>query len=311
MNTTCMTILAPGISAELIDSTDILNDAAALQRRGTDQGYLFFRKLLPPEAVLRVRTDILRVSDRWLVGDPTEGKLDSETIASIPPERLRGDIGISEDGYVRVQQVQSMHALPHHPALIDLYRRLFGAEVFVHPRHIVRVMTDHPALSPTPAHQDYPLVQGSQHTWTAWFPLGECRQDLGSLCVLPRSHKNGYIPISYASGAGGIEAQLCRGEDNWASTDFEAGDVLTFPAYTVHKSLPPVDRSHVRLSMDVRFQPAHEPIEAKALMNHAGADWADIYDGWPTDSLQYYWEGTTPRISPWDESLIQPGRRIC
>lgn len=307
----------PGTIAvgDLVDSTPILGDAERLRARGEQDGYLFFRGLLPAEAVLEVRRDLLGVlaANGWL--DATQplidGVLDDTAMNAVPEEAMRTDIGISARGYVQVQQVPSMHRLPHHPALLALYGQLFGEEVFVHPRHIVRVMTSHRSLRPTPPHQDFPLVQGSQNTWTCWFPLGACPKDLGSLAVLRGSHRNGYVPIEPAEGAGGIGAQLCANETDWLSTDFAAGDVLTFPAFTIHRALAPASKERVRLSMDIRFQPASDPIEARSLGNHSDADWPEIYAGWPPEETQYYWRESAPRLSPWDSSLLQPGRRIC
>lgn len=299
-------------TAELLDSSNLLADPPALRDRAANDGYLFFRGLLPREDVLHARNAILSVlARRGWVREGAEGLLNSDAVASIPDDEMRTDIGISADGYRSIQQVPEVHSLPHHPRLLAIYERLFQGRPFVHPRHIIRAMTDHRTLHPTPPHQDFPLVQGSQNTWTAWFPLGDCGRELGSLCVLPGSHERGYIPINPAAGAGAIAAQLCRGEDNWTGADFAAGDVLTFPAFTVHRASAPTDRSRIRLSMDVRYQPADDPIEARALENHSGAPWAEIYDGWDSEAFQYYWDESTPRVSPWDDSLVQPGQRIC
>ncbi len=73
----------------------------------------------------------------------------------------------------------------------------------------------------------------------------------------------------------------------------------------------PTRRERVRLSMDVRFQPASEPIEVRSLTNHSDAPWEEIYAGWGDDDMQYYWREESPKLSPWDDSLLQPGRRIC
>jgi hypothetical protein len=301
---------------ELQDSTSLLDDPDRLRERAADDGYLFFRGLIPREPVLEVRHDLLQVfaESGWL--DPSapidEGIVNDAAINRIPEAELRGDIGVSIAGYVRIQQVQSMHRLPHHPALLDLYERLFGEAVFVHPRHIIRAMTSHAALRATPPHQDFPLIQGTPNTWTCWSPLGDCPAEMGSLAVARGSHRLGYLPVAPAEGAGGITAQLCRDDDVcWLGADFRAGDVLTFPSYTVHRSLPPLDRTRVRLSMDVRYQPASEPVEAKSLAPHADAPWEELYRGWTVDDIQYYWERETPRLSPWDDSLLQPSRRIC
>lgn len=311
MSTTLEPAPLPTGLAELLDSTDALTDADELQRRADRDGYLFFRQLLPADAVRQVRDELHHVLevDGVLVPDG-HGRVDHARLDPIPAEELRIDIGVPTTSYVHIQQVASMHRLPHHPSLMSLYRRLIGPEVFVHPRHIVRAMTGHPALSPTPPHQDFPLVQGTTRTWTAWFPLDDCPRERGPLAVLRGSHRGGYLPIAAASGAGAIQALLCQ-ESDWASADFAIGDVLTFTSLTVHRSVPATTRETIRLSMDVRYQDAADPIEAKSLSNHSDVAWDEIYRGWPDDDIQYYWRTGSPTLSPWDDTLLQPGRRIC
>jgi hypothetical protein len=276
---------------------------------------LFFRGLLPAEEVLRVREDTLGVlQDAGWLDDAKpshQGMLDVHEVARARNEQMRVDIGVTSEMYFQIQQLPSVHMLPHHPALINLYSQLIGNPVFVHPRHIVRAMTPHPAIHPTPAHQDFPHIQGTHKTWTCWFPLGDCPISLGSLSVLRGSNSLGYVPIDASLGAGGIAAQLCREEDDWKGADFATGDVLTFPSYTIHRALTPMVRDRVRLSMDVRYQSAADPIDASSLRNHSDRDWSDIYSAWENTDLQYYWEASEPRLSPWDASLLQPGLRIC
>ncbi|MFE7845286.1 phytanoyl-CoA dioxygenase family protein [Microbacterium sp. NPDC057407] len=307
-----MTIARAFTYSSFTDATTLLGDPLALREQAARDGYLFFRGLLPRSAVEDVRADIARVlTDDGTLSDQDSGEVNRETVDSIPSTAMRLDIGVSEASYVRIQQVESLHLLPHHPTLVGLYEQLFGESVFVHPRHIVRAMTGHPALRPTPPHQDFPLIQGSQNTWTAWFPLADTPLSRGPLSVLRGSHREGYIPIAPAEGAGLIEALLCRDEDDWITGAFEAGDVLTFPSLTVHRAVPATDRAHIRLSMDIRFQPASEPIEARSLTNHSDRDWEEIYADWTSTDMQYYWRADKPSISPWDASLIQPGQRIC
>lgn len=300
---------------DFTDSTELLDDPAALRKRARDEGYLFFRGLLPEEALLEVRHHVMRVLDAhgWLEQSIPidQGVLDQTAVNLIPDDDLREDIGISIEGYGDVQRIEDLHRVPHHPTLMELYRVLCEEDVFVHPRHIVRVMTTHRALTPTPAHQDFPLIQGTSRTWTCWIPLGDCPVDAGPLSVLRRSHVNGLLPVGSAKGAGGIEALLCDEGDAWCAGGFRCGDVLTFPAHTVHRALPTTEPGRVRLSMDVRYQPVSEPVDSLSLGNHAELPWEAVYAGWQRDDLQFYWRSLPLTISELDESLLAPGRRIC
>ena len=307
----------PVLRTTFLDSMPLLRagDFDGLRARAAEEGYLFFPGLLPAEAILRVRADMLGVVERYGWRQPGQdaygGLIDREALSQVPAEEMRSDIGVSHAAYHDVQKLPSFHALPHHPALLALYRGLFGEEVFVHPRHIARMITAHPVMHPTPQHQDFPLVQGSPNTWTCWFPLGDCPRSMGGLTVLRQSHQQGYIPIQRASGAGGIAVQLCPGQEVWVEGDYQIGDVLTFPCFTVHKALPSVEPELIRLSIDARYQAISELIEEKSLKPHCKLTWEEVYAGWPEDSLQYYWLGSAPKLSPWDSTFLQPAQRIC
>lgn len=300
------------------DSRDLLDDPIALRARARRDGFLFFRGLLDPEPLLELRRGVLGVLDRHQLREPgvagLSGKLNLAELHRIPAESMRLDIGVSDQMYVELQQLPALHRLPHHPALLHVYQSLFGSDVFVHPRHIMRAMTPHPAVVATPPHQDFPLVQGSSDTWTCWFPVGECPNPLGPLVVLAGSHHNGYLPIVRGQGAGGLVAQLCEGENDWVGGDFALGDVLTFSCFTVHRSLTPIIDDEIRVSMDVRYQRASEPIEARSLTNHARCTWDEVYEGWGEEDrdLVYYWDADRLTLSPWNGALIESGqRRIC
>lgn len=298
-----------------LDSTALLSDPDALRHRAETEGYLFFRGLLPTCDILRVRADILAIVEQYgwrQAGQgPHGGLIDIAAVNRVPEHEMRLDIGVSHAAYDDVQKLESMHRLPHHPRLLALYRTLFGGAVLTHPRHIARVVTSHAALAPTPPHQDFPLVQGTPQTWTCWLPLGDCPRALGGLTVLRASHRSGCLPIQKTRGAGNLAALLCPGEDNWVEGDYCAGDVLTFPSFTVHKALPSHKPDQIRLSLDARYQPASEPIESRALQPHCALPWDEIYAGWEADDLKYYWRASAPALAPWDDILTQPGQRVC
>ena len=275
---------------QFVDSKPLLDDAASLRARADRDGYLFFKGLLPKEAVLRVRADILAVIERhgWCRAGQDEhgGLVNVEALNQVPESQMRLDVGVSHAAYDDVQRLESVHRLPHHPRLLALYQPLFARDVLVHPRHIARLVTPHQAMVPTPQHQDFPLVQGTSDTWTCWIPIGDCPRALGGLTVLRASHQLGKLPIQETRGAGNMAAQLCPGEDDWVLGDYEIGDVLTFPSLTVHKALPCRRKEQIRLSLDVRYQSVDEPIEARSLQPHCSLTWEEIYAGWERNDLK-------------------------
>jgi hypothetical protein len=299
-----------------VDSTALLADPAALRERAAEDGYLFFKARLPAAAVLALRAEVLAVVDKYGWRQPGQDALgdliDYDAINAITDEEMhRTDIGVSADAYHDVQRLEAFHRLPHHPRLREIYRALFARDVLVHPRHICRMITPHKFMVPTPPHQDFPYIQGTANTWTCWFPLGDCPRELGGLTVLKGSHRQGYLPVQPAKGAGGFAVPLCPHETHWVEGDYAAGDVLTFPSHTVHKALRSQFKNRIRLSLDVRYQPVDEPVDNSSLNPHCPLTWEEIYAGWKCDDLKYYWRKLPLQISAWDNGYLKPARRIC
>ena len=310
--------LQPLTKSLLVDSTELLTDPVALQKRAGEEGYLYFKRFLPAEYVMELRGDILAVMDTYGWRLPGQGRfgglVDHAKIDAIPDVEIES-WGTGEACYRDVQKLQSFHRFPHHPKLLALYRSLFGGEVLVHPRNIARMILPHPSNFPTPQHQDFPHIQGTARTWTCWIPMGDCPRELGGLTLLRGSYKAGYMPVRAAKGAGGggSAAQLCPWESQWVEGDYEAGDILTFHSMTVHKALKSKFKDRLRLSLDVRYQPLDEPVEKASLGLHfKEMTWEEVYKDWKSDDLKYYWENLPLKMaSPWDGAYLQAGRRIC
>ena len=301
-----------------IDSKPLLEAGQfdELRSRVNEEGYLFFKQLLPKDTLLELRARILEIVGKaGLLLDNDQGQdnlANREAVNQMNLEDMRYGVGVTNKIYEEIQKIELFHRLPHHPNLLNLYRGLFQDEVLVHARHIARVVTPHDGIPPTPQHQDFPLIQGTDKFWTCWFPLGDTPRELGNLTVLRKSQHNGYIPISRVEGAGEIAAQLCPGETTWIEGDFELGDILTFPCYTVHKALKSQFPDRIRLSLDLRYQPLSQEVEKKSLEPHSyNITWDDIYENWESDEFKFYWNSLPIKPADWDDSLVQPGRRIC
>jgi hypothetical protein len=305
------------VSAGFIDSTRIKENPEALKRRAEEEGYLYFRQLLPKDVLLKLRLQILSIckSYGWIeentaLGDGI-GNLENIRRLFDRAGAKRG-VGVSLEAYADVQRLELFHSLAHHPNLMSIYRRLLGAEALPHPRNIARVMLPDPGLAPTPPHQDFIHIQGTTKVWTCWFPLGDCPRELGGLAILRGSHKSGLLPVKEADGAGGLESWLCSTDYEWLEHDYEMGDVLTFSSYTVHKALPNTMGNRIRLSCDYRYQNAREAIERKSLEPHYQVTtWEDIYRNWQSDLLKFYWRKKNFSFSEWDESIRWQKQDIC
>jgi ectoine hydroxylase-related dioxygenase (phytanoyl-CoA dioxygenase family) len=276
-----------------VESNDLLDDPEALRTRAQANGYLFFRGLVDADTVLRVRRDFLEVCDRhgWI-------KKGTNLMDGV---RNGGPYMEGQEAYWPVlddfQRLESFHTFAHYPAIIDVCDKLFGEPTLVHPRNIGRIMFPENTKYTTPAHQDYVHIQGTEETYTAWIPLGDCPQTFGGLTVLSGSHKFGVLPTKAAYGAGGLGVDTDHLNLSWASTDYRIGDALLFQSLTVHKALPNQTQDQIRLSVDYRYQGQSQPITEGSLLPHFNRmSWDEIYKGWRSTKHQYYWKNLNLKI---------------
>jgi hypothetical protein len=305
------------VKVGLPDSSDLLKDPEALRKRADIDGFLFFRNLLPRDAVMQLRMQFLEICKRYnyvLPGtDLSEGRVNPPAVERLfeSGDPIRG-IGAGKEAYADAQRLEAFHSMPHAPQLTGVFEVLFDAEVFPHPRNIARIMLPREEQTPTPAHQDFIHIQGTEEVWTAWMPVGDCPRELGGLSILPGSHKDGTLPVKAAEGAGGLEVYLCGTDYVWYEHDYAAGDVLTFHSHTVHKALPNMRRDTIRFSCDFRYQPAHLEIEKKSLRPHYDIlSWEEIYKDWKEDTFKFYWKSKDLKMGRWDEAIRWQKEDIC
>ncbi len=297
------------------DATPLLGDVNALRAKAAQDGFLFFRALVPVPPLLGLRRDMVTVLDRygWIKpgSDPMDGFLHQPALDAVPDSEMRTDIGVSAAMYDDVQRLQSFHAMPHHPNLVGVMEQLLGEEILVHPRHIARMISSHRTIHPTPEHQDFIHIQGTAKTWTCWLPLGDCPRAMGGLTVLRGSNHQGVIDLEPREGAGGKGVQLCPNETDWVEGDYQLGDALFFSSLTVHRALRSHMRDRIRLSLDVRYQSERAAIEKASLLPHCSLTWEEIYAEWPNSDFQYYWREKSLRLSRWQDQLRWQRQRIC
>lgn len=271
----------------LADDTWLIQDPAGLRAKAASAGYLFFRRLLPPEAVLDVRRVVLETCRDfgWLTEhSPLMDGVARSGVTAIEGDKLHGPF------YAELQTRRAFHALALHPALLGVYAALFGEEPLAHSRNICRTIFPNTGTYTTPAHQDFVHIRGTPDTWTAWIPLGDCPQALGGLAVAHASHTRGFLPTHAAYGAGGQGVEL-PDDTVWLTTDYAAGDVITFHSYNVHQGQDNRTGDRIRVSADFRYQPVSHRVHPSSLLPHAEPSWDRIYARWPdpADPLKNYW----------------------
>jgi len=104
-----------------------------------------------------------------------------------------------------------------------------------------------------PAHQEWPVMQGSHNGVVAWFPLHDILTGHSSLEVYPKSHLDGVLPYDISRcGSKVVTNELGEPE----ALNLKRGDLVLFSSFTVHKSGE--SANHLRASMSIRFNDLEE-----------------------------------------------------
>jgi ectoine hydroxylase-related dioxygenase (phytanoyl-CoA dioxygenase family) len=291
---------------ELVSSADLAGEAGALPGRMAEHGYLLVRRLLPPETVRAARADILDVcrDAGWLTA-AGPGEQDQDVVVDPvgyqPPDPRYYAV------YNKVISLESYNALAHADPLLRVMKVLLAHEdVIPRPARLARLMFPQADAGATPPHQDYPHEQGTAESYTAWVPLGDIPRELGGLAVWPGSHRAGVFEHGFVPGVGGLGIHTERHAPRWSTTDYQLGDVLLFHSLTVHKALPNRSADRLRISADFRYQRVTDPMAPHMLRPSGGSlDWEDIYAGWRSDELKYYWKRWALTTEPYDQRFYR------
>ena len=288
---------------ELSPANDLLDRPDELRARLDRDGFLFFRGALPREVVMELRRAVLgrcRAAG-WLVegSDLMEGRADPSK-ACVEPEPAFLEV------YREVQKLEAFHTLAHHPALLRIVETVLGEPALPHPNKIARLSFPQNVSHTTPAHQDFPFIQGTARTYTTWIPLGDYPKEYGGLKVNGGTHKGSVYDHHISFGAGGMGIDTQTLPENWYTTDYRAGDVLLFHSMLVHQALPNLTPDRMRISVDFRYQARSEPIaESNLAAPHTGQlSWEEVYRGWSSTELQYYWKRVDVPVAAYDTAYF-------
>ncbi|MEO6907791.1 MAG: phytanoyl-CoA dioxygenase family protein [Abditibacteriaceae bacterium] len=265
--------LNPDCFGELQSSIDIVNDAVALRTRMAEDGYLYLPGYLNREEVLDGRREVL---DR--IANSGAMHPDYLIEAAIPhPKNIMHRESLNDV----VQGNNAVLKVLYDGAMMEFYERFLGGEV----RHFdftwFRIIP--PGISSPPHMDSVYMSRGTPNLYTAWTPFGDVPLSMGGLMILEKSHLHERLNNNYGNkdvdtfcvnrsnghtiGHGGsLSRNPVKLRQNlggrWLSTNFHAGDLLTFTIKTVHCGLD--NRSaQYRLSSDTRYQLASEPADER------------------------------------------------
>lgn len=246
---------------ELVDSTALLDDGPSLARRLDEDGYLLLRGVLDRSAVADARREVLALarSEGWLASD-------GESMAEGASGRFLGGTPISRS--------EAVLAVLEAPALFELFGALLGEPARTFDYKWMRLVGRREF---TGAHIDRVYMgRGSERLRTAWVPLGDVPLERGPLAVCVGSHRLPAFNHLHATyGEVDVDRDLIDGifttdplevtqtfGGRWCTAAVSAGDVLVFGMRTMHASLDN-DSDVCRISCDVRFQPAADPVDER------------------------------------------------
>lgn len=268
---------SPDCLGELRSSADVADDGGELRRRLVEDGYLFLPGFLEERAVLDARRS---VTDRLFQEGLTDAAYPADLAVAPEGIGLQFKPELSHDN-------PALHSLLYTGRMIELYERLLQGEVRHYDYTWMRVVAPGHGTQP---HGDVVFMgRGTHDLYTAWVPLGDADFELGGLMVLEGSHRLAQVRDDYAQRDVDTYCANVEGEEDyalehgwrwngslspdpvqlreqlggrWLTTEFSAGDLLTFSIYLVHASLD--NRStRFRLSSDSRYQLASAPIDER------------------------------------------------
>jgi hypothetical protein len=242
---------------ELSSSNALLGQPDALRRRLAEDGYLFFRGLLPA-AEMRAAADGVVTALRQ------GGWIQANGLASADRRALNTRDALGDPAFRAAITSRAFNRIPYLAELRGTIRTILGPAAFSYPSKVLRATyPEHPpgVARGRYVHQDYG-VSGVQDMLTTWVPLTDIPVRRGGLAVRPGSHLGPPLRPHV----------LRPRERGWSTTDYRAGDALVFHCLTSHAALPNREAS-LRLSGDFRWQCPDQPVPAHLVLGPGGRQW--------------------------------------
>lgn len=254
---------------ELRDSTDLLQNRAALLGHLEEDGYLFLRGVLNQEDVLSARAEVFQ----WLseVGEVKAPAIEGIATGTSCRQESFPDLGAF---WKQVCEGLELRRVTHAGPMLAIMETVLGGKVRPFDFLWLRAM---PPGRASAFHYDHVYMnRGTDHLYTVWTPLGRVPIEEGPILIMENSHRwddviaqfqgldvdtdksrPGHVtmaPVTYAVERG------CR----LLSADFEPGDLLIMQMFLLHGSLDNRSKvGRIRLSCDTRYQLASDLIDER------------------------------------------------
>lgn len=260
------------------DSSDAAEDFPELRRRFAEDGYVYMPGYLDRGEVLAARTSL---TDRLAEAGVTD-----------PAYPANDAIARPGSGYIFKPEITNnnpaIQNLLYAGRLPEFYAKFYQEPVRHYDFTWLRAIGPGKGTNP---HCDLPYMGRGTHThMTCWVPYGDISFTLGGLMVLEGSHKRMDLLENYVyrdvdafcenkpkeaeaakAGKWAFSGTLSHNPPavrnkfggRWLTTEFKAGDFITFGMFLVHASLDNRTENRLRISSDSRYQRASEPIDER------------------------------------------------
>ncbi len=250
---------------QLRDSQDLLGDAPATWQRLNSDGYLLLRGLIARETVLAGRRLIMEELHAQQALAPNTPILEGVMPRGGRTARLRN---------ANLVHHPAVLAILENSALFALFEALFGEAALTFTYKWMRAIGKEQY---TGAHYDFVYMgRGSRNLYTVWIPFGDIPIEQGTLAICRGSHNlDSFARIRDTYGRSDVDRDGIEGwferdpleivakfGGQWLGSDYRAGDVIIFGMHTMHASTTNLTKKY-RLSCDVRYQPASEPVDER------------------------------------------------
>ena len=235
-------------------SNNYSDDTARLDATLQEEGYLFFAGVLDVHAVLRTKTDFIRVLQKQNVVRPGASE-PLWTGASI--DQINDD-----DLYTLSSYVELMESAATRRCL----EAIFGGPVRISPSIGIRYALPEDEKYLTPAHQDHYFIRQTKEFCMLWIPLMTIDETVGGLAIAEGANKRGLFDHQllenvYSYGFKGRKQKgipLAAIDQPWLATEYHPGDLLLFHSLAVHRALPNTS-DRIRLSLNTLCQQERAP----------------------------------------------------
>lgn len=257
----------PYLQKELREANALRHNRQALRERFAEDGYLLVRGLHEPRKVEQARRVVAQELARENLLAPGSDALELL--------RAPGAGGKFWGGRKGITHHPAVQAVLESPVVFDFFGRFFAEPALTFDYKWLRAVG---GGENTGGHFDVVYMgRGSERLLTIWTPLGDVPVELGSLAIIPGSHRlEEYARLRQTYGRMDVDrdrvAQGWFSKDpleiverfggTWQTTDFRAGDVLVFGMFTMHASTNNTTDRY-RISADTRFQPAADPVDER------------------------------------------------